>query len=253
MVRIPKERVAPSADATGTRRRRPPTGPRPAPLSRRQLQTYEFVVNFIAENGLGPTRAEIAKGLGMKHKSNPDAHLSALALKNWVELRVNSPRFVRPLHDEVPVVFTGPIAAGEETVAYERIVDQVPRQVARWFRPCPDFFVVLHDDSMRDTGLVIGDLIAVHAAEHTEMNGKIVIVRRPGEIVLRRLRRIDERCVRLSAEPTQGTRVEEVLALDEAVVQIEGVMVGALIGPRAARDLRSDEEGMAECGINNVR
>ena len=241
MVRIPKERVAPSADTTGTRRRRPPTGPRPAPLSRRQRQTYEFVIDFIAKNGLGPTRAEIAKGLGMKHKSNPDAHLSALALKNWVELRVNSPRFVRPLHDEVPVVFTGAIAAGEETVAYERIVDQVPRRVARWFNPCPDFFVELHDESMRGAGLVAGDLIAIHANQSSEITGKIVVVRTQGEIKVRRLQHVDERQLALVRETTGKTDIDQVVDLDESEIQIEGVMIGALIGPRPAPDEHREE------------
>ena len=240
-------------ERSATRRRRPPTGPQPMPLSPRQNDVLKFVRTYIHEYGHGPTRAEISQALNWKDRSTANVFLAAIERKSWIQLKMGSSRYVRLLHDEVPVVATGPISAGEDILAYERIVDQVRGTVASWFNPYPDLFVELHDDSMRGAGLVIGDLIAVHAAEDTDMNGKVVIVRRPGEIVLRRLRRIDERCVRLSAEPTQGTRVEEVLALDEGEVQIEGVMVGALIGPRAARDQRSDEEGMAEGGINNVR
>ena len=178
----------------------------------------------------------------MKDKSTANVHLAAIERKSWIQLKMGSPRYVRLLHDEVPVVFTGPITAGQETVSYERIVDQVRGTVADWFDPFPDFFVELCDESMRDAGLRTGDLIAVGTTESVEIDERIVVVRTPGEITLRRLRRVDERRVRLSAETAPSTHPEQVVHLDEDGVRIEGVMLGALVGLRPTPD-EAEQEG----------
>ena len=74
--------------------------------------------------------------------------------------------------DQVPVVLTGPIEGSEDTLADKRIMDQVPRAVAEWFNPCPDFFVELTDYSMRGAGLVAGDLIAATRPEVLKLQEK---------------------------------------------------------------------------------
>ena len=155
--------ATPGLEGSGKRRRRPPTGPRPLPLSPRQHDVLKFVRGYIHEHGHGPSRAETAQALGMKDKSTANVHLAAIERKHWVQLKMGSPRYVRLLHDEIPVVATGPISAGEDILAYNRIIDQVRGTVANWFDPYPDFFVELSDASMRGAGLIAGDLIAVHA------------------------------------------------------------------------------------------
>ena len=206
------------------------------------MDVMQFVRAYIHEHGHGPARIEVSEALGWKDKSTASVFMMALERRGWVRLKLGSPRYVRLLHDEVPVVFTGPIAAGQETVAYERIVDQVRGTVADWFHPYPDFFVELCDDSMRGAGLRTGDLIAIRRTESVEIDEQIVVVRTPGEITLRRLRRVDERRVKLSAESTHSTHPEQVVHLDEDGVRIEGVMLGALVGLRPAPD-EAEREG----------
>ena len=202
------------------------------PPSPRQRETLEFVTRYIHEHGLGPSRAEIAEALGMADKSNANVHLAALERKGWVRLRVNSPRYIRLLHDTAPVVATGPVTEDDETLAYDRIVDQVPWAIAEWFRPRAEFFVELHDESMQGAGLRTGDLIGVSRCEGTEITGAIAVVRRQNEVVLRRLRRIDERRIAVLRETTSTGDVEQIVNLGKDEVRIEGRMVGALVGGR---------------------
>ena len=218
------------------RRRRPPTGPQPMPLSPRQHDVLKFVQTYIHEHGHGPTRAEISQALNWKDKSTANVFLAAIERKSWIQLKMGSSRYVRLLHDEVPVVATGPISAGEDILAYNRIIDQVRGTVANWFDPYPDFFVELHDDSMRGAGLIAGDLIAVHAGQSADMTDKIVVVRRQTEVMVRRLRRVDERQVALVREARGRTDIEQIVDPNDGEVCIEGIMVGALIGPRTAPD-----------------
>lgn len=216
------------------RRRRPPAGPPPkrADLSPKQAATLEFVKRFLREHGLGPTRNEIAQALGLKYKSTADVHLSALVRKGWVELKVNSPRYIRLLDDEVPVVMTGRIETAENMLDHARVVDQVPRAVAEWFDPCPDFFVELHDESMCGAGLQRGDLIAMEATSDAD-RGEIVVAQWKGAVVLRHVAHVDEAHVELSIGRA-GDR--EALHVERAQVRIEGVMIGALVGRRHAEN-----------------
>ena len=114
----------------------------------------------------------------------------ALMKKGWLEVRPNQPRYIRLLHEDLPVVDAGPIAPDEPTLAEARVVDWVAPAVAEQFEPAADFFVVVHDHSMRGTGLLAGDRVAVHATDGVPAAGTIVVVRTQGAIMVRRLQRM---------------------------------------------------------------
>ena len=129
------------------------------------------------------------------------------------------------------MVIGGPIAPGEDMLAHGRVVDQVPRVVGDWFKPCPDFVVELHDDGMSGAGLIGGDRVAVRAASAAD-TGAIVIAQTQDAITVRRLRRIDARRIGLRAEDAAGAPRERIVHLERTGVPVKGIMVGAVIGPR---------------------
>ena len=202
------------------------------PLTERQQETLEFVRHYIRTHSVAPSRAEIAHALGLKHRSTAEVHLLALMKKGWIELKPASPRYVRLLDDNVPIVPAGRIAAGEPILAVERVLDHMPRTVAERFRPRADYFLEVSGDSMNRIGLVSGDIVAVHANPAPE-NGQIVVARLDDEVTLKRFKRIDERQISLSPESTNEAHQRRIVDLAQTDLHIDGVMVGALIGARS--------------------
>ena len=164
-------------------------------------------------------------------------HLTALMKKGWLVLRPGQARYIRLLHEDLPIVRTGAIKSDEHVQAQGRVIDTMAKNVAKRFEPSPDFFVEVGDDSMCNVGLLAGDIVAVRTIEKDDIpkTGAIVVARNMDEITIRRLRHIDERHIKLSPETTSSTHREQVMDLKRDDVQIEGVMVGALImGSRPA-------------------
>ena len=209
----------------------------PSPPSPRQMETLQFLRRYKDLHGIMPARSEIAKALGCKHRSTADVHVTALMKKGWLELQPGQTRYIRLLHEDLPIVRTGAIQSDEHVRAQGRVIDTMPPSVAKRFEPSPDWFVEVGDDTMCNVGLVAGDIVAVRTIEKDEIpkTGAIVVARRKDEITIRRLRHIDERHIELSPETSNATHREQMVDLERDDVRIEGVMVGALImGDRPA-------------------
>ena len=204
----------------------------PQPPSRRQRETLDFIRRYMREHGVAPSRTEIAQALGVKHRSTADVYLTALMRKGWIELRAHQARYIRLLHDDVPVVRAGPVTAQEHVLAQARVIERVPQSVAERFDPTPDFFIKIQDDTMRGAGLVAGDIVAVQVARGVPRTGDIVVARHKGEITVRRLWRIAQRRISLAPEGAVDPEWAQGVEVDRDEVQIEGIMIGALIGRR---------------------
>ena len=198
-------------------------------LSERQRQVLDVIRGYVRDNGVAPSRPEIADALGVKHKSTVDAHLLALMNKGWIELRPGSPRNIRLLREELPLTVAGPIAAGKPILANERIAAQIPKIVADMFSARPDFFLRVEGDSMNRLGLVTGTIVAVQSraeAEHRD----VVVARIDDEVTLKRFFRISERWAELRPESTNPKHRPTEVDLEAADFAVAGVAVGALIG-----------------------
>ena len=221
----------------------------PVPPTRRQQETLEFIRRYMREHGVAPSRTDIAQAMGVKHRSTADAYLRALMKKGWIELRAHQARYIRLLHDDVPLVRAGPVTAQEHVLARARVIERVPQTVAERFDPTPDFFIKTRDDTMRGAGLVAGDIVAVRVARGVPRRGAIVVVRHKGEITVRRLWRIARRRISLAPEGAVDPECAQGVEVDRDEVQIEGIMVGALIGRRPIPDgLRGRGRGMQPKG-----
>ena len=197
----------------------------PRPLTTRQTEILAFIRDTIHETGMPPTRAEINAALGFRSPNAAESHLKALAKKGAIELLGGRSRGIRlpddSHRDELAVI--GRIAAGSPILATEHVESQVPVNPSL-FRPRADYLLRVRGMSMRDAGIMDGDLLAVHRTEEVS-NGQIVVARLADEVTVKRYRRRGAK-VWLIPENTEMTPIEVDLRREELIV--EGRVVGVL-------------------------
>lgn len=167
--------------------------PRPTPLTARQRQILDWIRGYLETNGMPPTRAEIAIGLGFSTPSSAEDHLQALARKGAIEMLPGASRGLRlkempgmPLQGALPLV--GRVAAGHPILAVENIESHY-RVDPALFSPRADYLLRVHGESMHDAGILDGDLLAVHRTGEAR-NGQIVVARVGGdEVTVKRFRK----------------------------------------------------------------
>jgi len=193
-------------------------------LTPRQQQILDLIRRRIDEQGAPPTRAEIARVFGFRSANAAESHLRALARKGVIELTPGSSRGIR-LNEAVggglPLV--GRVAAGAPILATEHI-EGYYRVDPDLFRPDADFLLRVNGDSMRDAGILDGDLLAVHGT-HEVSRGQIVVARLEDEVTVKRFHRRGHR-VELRPENPDYTPIEVDLRTQELV--IEGLAVGLI-------------------------
>jgi len=195
-------------------------------LTARQTQVLEFIRESILDVGLPPTRAEIAQALGFRSANAAEDHLRALARKGAIELLPGASRGIRLTEAyteslELPVV--GQVAAGHPILATEHI--EARHQVdPDLFKPRADYLLRVKGMSMRDAGILDGDLLAVHATPEAR-NGQIVVARLDDEVTVKRLKRQGSR-VWLLPENPEFDALE--IDLRRQPLAIEGLGVGVL-------------------------
>jgi repressor LexA len=193
-------------------------------LTSRQHQVLDFVRQHIATTGIPPTRTEIAKALGFRSANAAKDHLEALARKGAIVLTANTSRGIRILEEDesgLPVV--GRVAAGEPILAQEHI-DAHYRIDPALFSPRADYLLQVKGMSMRDAGILDGDLLAVHRSATAE-NGQIVVARLDDEVTVKRFERKGDN-VRLLPENPDFDPI--VVDLRHTLLVIEGIGVGVL-------------------------
>jgi repressor LexA len=168
-------------------------GPR---LTARQRQILDWIRSYLDTSGMPPTRAEIAAGLGFSTASSAEDHLQALARKGAIEIIPGASRGLRirdipgmPIQGTLPLV--GRVAAGHPILAVEHIEAHY-RVDPALFSPRADYLLRVRGQSMRDAGILDGDLLAVHRSSEAR-NGQIVVARVGGaggdEVTVKRYRR----------------------------------------------------------------
>jgi repressor LexA len=201
------------------------------PLTARQNRVLLFIREFMQEEGFPPTRAEIAKGLGFRSVNAAEDHLKALVRKQAIEILSGTSRGIRLLGDmaETGLPVVGRVAAGRPILAEQHI--QRHYQVdSRLFRPRAHYLLRVQGQSMRDAGILDGDLLAVHRQPSAE-NGEIVVARIDDEVTVKRFRRRGN-TVRLMPENDAFSPIAVDLRRESLV--IEGIGVGVI---RNRRDL----------------
>jgi repressor LexA len=195
-------------------------------LTARQLEVLDFIRDALKHGGLPPTRSEIAVALGFRSPNAAEEHLRALARKGAIELLPGASRGIRvcaePVEDSgLPVI--GRVAAGQPLLAAAHIEDLLQIDPDA-FHPRADYLLRVQGLSMRDAGILNGDLLAVHATA-TADNGQIVVARLDDEVTVKRFRRRGQR-VSLLAENPDFAPLE--VDLRTQTLTIEGLAVGVV-------------------------
>ncbi len=194
-------------------------------LTARQQEVLNLIKSKIEETGYPPTRAEIAKELGFRSANAAEEHLKALARKGAIEMVAGASRGIRLPEEMTGIPIVGRVAAGSPILAAEHIEDycSLPNS---FFSPSADYFLRVSGESMKDIGILDGDLLAVHKTE-TVRNGDIVVARIEDEVTVKRYqRKRSSHLVELLPE-NEDFQVIEVDLRDENFA-IEGLSVGVL-------------------------
>ncbi|MCH6572839.1 MAG: repressor LexA [Proteobacteria bacterium] len=195
-------------------------------LTPRQQQVLELLRSFIEERGMPPTRAEIAKALGFRSANAAEDHLRALERKGVIDLCRGTSRGIRlrdSLRVQMGIPLVGRVAAGRPILAEEHIEARYQIDPAL-FSPRPHYLLQVKGMSMKDVGILDGDLVAVHRTPDIR-NRQIVVARLDDEVTVKRYRQVGKQ-VWLLPENADFEPIE--IDLSEQPMVIEGVVVGVL-------------------------
>ncbi len=199
-------------------------------LTKRQSDVLETIREFINETGFPPTRAEIARRLGFKSPNAAEEHLKALAKKGAIEMLSGASRGIRLIEqaaneetDELGLPVIGKVAAGYPVLAQENIDSHV-NIPASMFSPKADYFLSVTGTSMKNIGIMEGDLLAVHKTTAVR-NGQIVVARIGDEVTVKRFEQKGSK-VRLIPENEEFNDI--IVDLESEEFAIEGLSVGVI-------------------------
>jgi repressor LexA len=212
-------------------------------LTDRQQQVLDLVQSAIERSGSPPTRAEIAAELGFRSANAAEEHLQALARKGVIELVNGTSRGIRlksetlramyssrgkqfqlalPSLAQLSLPLIGRVAAGGPILAQEHI-DKTYVVEAGMFARKPDYLLKVRGMSMRDAGIMDGDLLAVQKTREAK-NGQIVVARLADDVTVKRFRRVRNHIELLPENPD----FETIVVSEDDQFEIEGLAVGLI-------------------------
>jgi repressor LexA len=213
-------------------------------LTARQEQILNLIREAIENTGFPPTRAEIAAELGFRSANAAEEHLQALARKGAIEIAPGTSRGIRllnmgdgnvartitrqlalphPALMQLSLPLVGRVAAGSPILAQEHIEASYNVDAAL-FSAKPDFLLKVRGMSMRDAGILDGDLLAVKKADSAR-NGQIVVARLGDEVTVKRYKKSGSFIELLPETPEfKPIRVEN----NQEEFALEGLAVGLL-------------------------
>ncbi len=195
-------------------------------LTPRQANVLRFIQRSLIETGMPPTRAEIAAELGFRSPNAAEEHLRALARKGVIQLLPGASRGIQlrdTMREQLALPLVGRVAAGRPMLAEENILEhlQVDPGV---FHPRPHYLLKVVGMSMKDAGILDGDLVAVHRTSEVR-NRQIIVARLENEVTVKRYKQEGSVVWLLPENPEfEPIRVD----LRHESMLIEGVVVGVL-------------------------
>lgn len=205
-------------------------------LTDRQSEALDVIRNHIKDKSVPPSRAEIARALGIKYQGSVDYILNALAKKGWLRLIPSVERGIQLLREGAPLVdlydlpdHLPEIAAGNpishgDYPEPKRLHDF--DTLSEQFGTKPDYFLKVRGDSMDKLGLKSGDIVAMKQTEEAR-DGSIVVVRIGKEITIKRFRRTADNGIILEPLSTNPTHESNPIH-PQTDFQIAGVVVGTI-------------------------
>jgi len=191
-------------------------------LTPRQQEILQLIRERIETTGMPPTRAELARQLGFRSANAAEEHLKVLARKGVLELLPGASRGIR-LADGGGLPVVGRVAAGSPILAQEHIEGRYQID-ATLFTPRADYLLRVRGMSMKEAGILDGDLLAVHRSAEAR-TGQVVVARLDDEVTVKRLRKRGHTVELLPENPDFSPIVVD---LRRQQLVIEGIGVGVI-------------------------
>ena len=195
-------------------------------LTPRQYEVLNLIQRIMEETGSPPTRAEIARELGFKSVNAAEDHLKALQRKGVIDLVPATSRGIRlkdTLREQMGLPLIGRVAAGSPILAEEHVEARYQVDPAL-FHPRPHYLLRVHGMSMKDAGILDGDLVAVHRTPDVHTR-QIIVARLEDEVTVKRYRQ-EGKLVWLLPENPDFEPIQ--VDLQKQSLVIEGVVVGVI-------------------------
>jgi repressor LexA len=194
-------------------------------LTDRQQEILDLIKSNLENNGLPPTRADIAKTLGFKSPNAAEQHLRAIEKKGFISILAGASRgIILNTEEDLGIPVIGLVAAGGPILAQENIEKRIP-QAQNILSNKVDYYLRVKGDSMVDVGIYENDLIGVNKKNPVKV-GSIVIARIGEEVTVKTLESISSNQVVLKAENSEYSNIKINPEKDEIV--FEGTCVGLL-------------------------
>ena len=197
-------------------------------LTSNQRRVLDFIQRHFERNGTAPSLREISEYLGLSSHSSAQDYVEALIRKGAL---IRSPAHHRGLRlaqlfraPAATLPLVGRVAAGSPIMSEGNIEANYAVDPSL-FRPRADFLLRVVGMSMRDAGIIDGDLLAVHRAQ-TAHDGAIVVARLDDEITVKRLKHRRDRLLLLAENPDFEPIEVDPRRVDSFA--IEGLYVGII-------------------------
>jgi repressor LexA len=195
-------------------------------LTPRQTEILRLIQLRVQDTGMPPTRKEIADELGFRSANAAEEHLRALARKGVIALLPGASRGIQlkdTLREQMGLPLIGRVAAGSPILAEQNIEDHISIDPSV-FHPPPHYLLKVVGMSMKDAGILDGDLVAVHRTPNVR-NRQIIVARLENEVTVKRYRQ-DGPVVWLLPENEDFEPIK--VDLKQQDMLIEGVVVGVV-------------------------
>jgi repressor LexA len=191
-------------------------------LTRRQREIYDFIRDFVAENGYSPSLEEIGAHFDLSSVATVHKHVQHLVEKRFLRKAWNRSRSIEPVEPPssglVSLPLLGTVAAGLpiEAVEVTETID-VPRALVS--KRGDSFVLRVSGDSMIDDQICDGDFVIVESRPEARDGDTVVALLGGSDVTLKRLYR-DGPTVRL--EPANP-------ALEAIEVPAEDILVRGVV------------------------
>ena len=199
-------------------------------LTSRQSEILDFIRDIVKRTGMPPTRAEISTQFGFRSPNAAEEHLRALARKGAIEISSGTARGIHlaeqisgAMQSIMALPLIGRVAAGSPILAEQNVERNLPVD-PEMFRPKADYLLKVKGLSMKDIGILDGDLLAVHSQKEAR-NGQVVVARLENDVTVKRFFKRGH-VVQLMAENPEFEPIE--VDLREDPFEIEGLAVGVI-------------------------
>ncbi len=161
-------------------------------LKPKEQRVFDFIKERIGEKGYAPSVREICTDLNIKSTSTAQMYIDRLILKGYLEREDGKSRTLKLSADACPemaknykVPILGQVAAGLPILTAENFDGYIDFTTQKRYDDKDLFALYVKGESMREVGIMNGDIVVVEKCEYAE-NGKIVVAMIDDEATVKR-------------------------------------------------------------------